>query len=189
MFIISMPGNRDDLKYLDYENDVFDLIMEYSRQQYYLIIQDNTVTWVGQGTVGFPFHVKYRTTTMNGSSTIPTDLGVVGFLAKYSGIEDVILKLFPKTGYCVSNMKFSVYNGQRLKGKKDHYSVIEPIVSLLGRQPDTDLQHFFKVLGWGNRIPLTCSGDWRHNMKLFIGDKQAESLEAWFTYFCSIALA
>ena len=189
MFIISLPWNREKLEYLLETNDLFDLIMKNSTQQYYLIIQDNTVTWIGQGTMGFAYHIKCRTSTMNGSSSIPKDLGIVGFLGSYSGIEDAIHKLFPKSGYCASNMKFADYNGQRLKCKKDHYSVIQPILCLLGEQPDKDLQHFFEVLGWGNRIPFTCSGNWKYNMKLFIGDKQVESLEVWFTYFCSIALA
>ena len=96
MFIISLPWNREKLEYLLETNDLFDLIMKNSTQQYYLIIQDNTVTWIGQGTMGFAYHIKCRTSTMNGSSSIPKDLGIVGFLGSYSGIEDAIHSYFLK---------------------------------------------------------------------------------------------
>ena len=38
MFIISLPWNREKLEYLLETNDLFDLIMKNSTQQYYLII-------------------------------------------------------------------------------------------------------------------------------------------------------
>lgn len=190
MFIIPLPWDRRQLQDLRDENDVFDLIMNDSTQQYYLVIQDDTITWVGQGTVPgkMAYQIKSRSATMNGGSEIPKNHGNVGFMGKYSGIEDAILKLFPKSGCCVSNMKFADYKGQKLKGKKDHYSVIDPILCLMGDNPSADLQRFFKTLGWGGRKPFTCSGAWKKDMKLFIGESRAATLEVWFSNFCSTAL-
>lgn len=190
MFVIPLPWNRQELEYLQNTNDVFDLIMNNSTQQYYLVIQDNMLTWIGQGTIPgkVAYQIKSRSSTMNGSQGIPKNLGNVGFLGTYSGIEDAILKAFPKKGACVSNMKFVPYKGQTLKGKKDHYSVIQPILCLLGSQPSSELQHFFQILGWGNRHQFHCSGTWEHNMKLFIGDQESPNLEMWFSDFCAISL-
>ncbi len=190
MIIIPVPWDRRNLEYLRDESDLFDLLMKDSTQQNYLIIQDNSVTWIGQGTVPgkMAYQIKSRSFTMNGNQEIPKNHGNVGFMGKYSGIEDAVLKIFPKSGYCVSNMKFDTYKGQKLKGKKDHYGVIDPILCLLGDKPSADLQHFFQKLGWGGRKPFTCSGTWKKDMKLFIGDSRVDTLEVWFTKFCSIAL-
>lgn len=190
MLIIPLPWNRSNLSDLRDTNDVFDLIMKDSTQQYYLVIQDNTITWVGQGTAPgkAAYQIKTRSSTMNGSQSIPKDQGNVGFMGKYSGIDDAILKLFPKSGYCVSEMKFMVYNGQALKGTKDHYSLIEPILCLLSDHPSVELQHFFEVLHWGGRQRFDCSGTWKNNMKLFIGGREVLTLEVWFSKLCSIAL-
>lgn len=190
MFIIPLPWDRKNLEDLPDRNDVFDLLMKNSTQQYYLVIQENTITWLGQGTVPgkVAYQIKSRSSTMNGNQGIPKALGNVGFMGKYSGIDDAILKLFPKEGYCVSDMKFAAYKGQKLKGKKDHYSVIDPIICLLESDPSAELQKFFKVLGWGNRKSFTCSGTWTRNMKLFINSQEVQNLEKWFAEFCSIAL-
>lgn len=191
MLIIPLPWSRGNLEDLRDENDVFDLLMTDSTQQYYLIIQDNTLTWIGQGTVPgkVAYQIKSRSSTMNGKQSTPKSLGNVGFLGKYSGIDDAILKLFPHKGYCVSNMKFTAYTGQKIKGKKDHYSVIEPILCLLGDNPAAGLKRFFQVLGWGGRKQFSCTGTWNGSMKLFVNGQEISTLEAWFTDFCSIALA
>lgn len=189
MFIMPLPWNRSDLELLRDTHHVFDLIMKDSTQQNYLIIQDNKITWVAQGTVPgkAAYQIQSRSLTINGASEIPKNLGNVGFLGKYSGIEDAILKVFPKNGYCVSSMEFASYTGQKLKGKKDHYSVLTPITCLLGDQPSAELKHFFQILGWGNRKCFACSGTWR-NMNLLIDGKTVSTLEEWFTTFCSISL-
>ena len=196
MLIIPLPWNRSELEYLEDRSAAFDLLMKGSTQQYYLVIQDNTITWVGQGTVPgrLAYHIHARASTMNGSQSFPggiviKDLGNVGFLGKFSGIEDAILKTFPQSGYCVSNMKFTTYTGQKLKGKKDHYSVIEPILCLLSKHPSVQLQQFFQALGWGNRKHFSCNGTWKEkNMKLFMDGKEVSTLEVWFANFCAIAL-
>jgi len=189
MFIIPLPWDRTNLADLRDTDDVFDLLMNDSTQQYFLVIQDNTITWVGQGTVPgkMAYQIKTRSSTMNGSRSIPKNQGNVGFMGKYSGIDDAVLKLFPKDGYCVSKMKFAPYKGQKLKGVKDHYSVIDPILCLLGDNPSAELQRFLKVLNWGGRQHFDCSGTW-DNMKLFIGDRSVSTLEVWFSNFCSVAL-
>ena len=195
MLIIPLPWSRRDLEDLRDRSSVFDLLIKESTQQHYLIVQDNTITWVGQGAVPgkAALYVRARVATMNGKQGYPDgcvfkDLGNVGFLGKFSGIDDAILKVFPKTGYCISNMKFMQYTGQRLKGAKYHYEVIEPILCLLSDQPSIRLQHFFQILGWGGRKKFTCDGIWEKDMRLFIGDSRASTLEVWFGNFAAIAL-
>lgn len=196
MFIIPFPWNHRELENLHDENDVFDLIMEDCIKQYYLIIQDNTITWIGEGTVPghFAVQLRFRSSTMNGSQGTPQFLGNVGFLGRYSGVEDAILKLFPKDGYCASNMKYEAYKGQKLKGNKNHYYVITPLLCLLrgGRygcnSASSELQHFFQTLGWRNRKHFDCSGTWNNDMKLYIDSNMISTLEIWFTNYCAIAL-
>ena len=51
MIIVPISWNCEDLEDLSETNDVFDLIMEHCALPYYLIIQDNTITWFGAGKV------------------------------------------------------------------------------------------------------------------------------------------
>ena len=126
---------------------------------------------------------------MNGTEGLPKDHGNVGFLGKYSGIEDAIVKLFPKEGYCISHMKVAEYTGQKLKGHKYHYSVIEPLLCLMGNQPSViRMEHFFHTLGFANEKQFHCTGTWNNNMKLYVDDRVASTLEVWFTYYCMVAL-
>lgn len=190
MLIVPLPWSRSNLEYLRDENGVFDLIMDNSTQTYYLVIQEDTVTWIGAGTVPgkFSVQIRKRSTTMNGDIDRPQTLGNIGMFGDYSGIEDAVLKRYPRNGYCVSNMNFVTYSGQKLRQHKDHYSVIEPILCLMGDNPAADLQKFFRNLGWGGRKAFTCTGSWDNNMKLYIGDKRAVNLEVWFANYCVIAL-
>lgn len=190
MLIVPLPWSRSELEYLMGEADVFDLIMENSAQTHYLVIQEDTITLVGAGTVPgkFAVQLKTRSATMNGDTERPKNCGNIGFLGDYSSVDEFVLKKFPRGGYCVSNMCFSKYSGQKLKPNKNHYSLIEPIVCLMREESAADLQHFFKTLGWGNRKSFTCTGNWNYNMKLYIGEKQAANLEVWFANYCAIAL-
>lgn len=190
MFIIPFPWHGEKLENLRDTSDIFDLLMKDSAQQFYLIIQGDTITWIGQGSIPgqVAYHIKSRSLSMNGIQGIPEDHGNVGFFGKYSSIDDAILKLFPKNGCCVSNMTFTAYTGQKLKGKRNHYNVIYPILCLLSNQPSEELEHFFQVLGWGSRKHFHYSGTWNNNMKLFIDGCMASSLEEWFSSYCAIAL-
>ena len=85
-------------------------------------------------------------------------------------------------------MRLTEYTGQDLKGDINHYSIIEPIVCLVGKNPNDDLQHFFDVLGWGNRKKFSCSGNFEHDMRLFIDNQEVSNLETWFVNYCKIAL-
>ena len=189
MLIVALPWNRRELECLEDKSDLFDLYVDSSTQQYYLVIQDNRITWVGQGTAPgrFSYQIMSRTFTMNGSREPAKYQGNVGFLGDYSGIEDAICK-FPSNGFCVTNMHFLEYTGQKLKGHSSHYSVIEPILCLIGKNPNENLEQFFETLRWGNRKVFRCSGIFEHNMKLFIDNEEMPNLESWFANFCCIAL-
>ena len=190
MLVVALPWNRRELEYLEDESDLFDLYMENSTQQFYLVIQENKITWIGQGTVPgkFSYQIMSRTFTMNGNREKAKCQGNVGFLGNYSSIEDAVHKLFPSKGYCVTNMHFTEYIGQKLRGHSNHYNVIEPILCLMGKNPNDRLEHFFEVLGWGNRKVFHCSGMFEHNMRLFIDNEEIPNLESWFASFCNIAL-
>lgn len=191
MFIIPLPWSRSGLEDLRDANDVFNLLMKDSTQASYLILQEDTLTWIGQGTVPgkTAYQIRARSSTMNGTMGLPQDLGNVGFLGKYSSIDDAIRKLFPKEGYCVSNMKFIEYTGQKLKGHKYHYTVLEPILCLMGTRPNTvRMEAFFQTIGDRNKERFRCAGTWDRGMELFVGNRRAETLEIWFSYFCSIVL-
>lgn len=195
MFIIPLLWNRSNLEALRDTNDVFNLLMKDSTQPCYLILQGNTLTWVGQGTVPgkTAYQIRARSTTMNEpmdhQKKVWEDLGNVGFFGKYSSIDDAIQKVFPKEGYCVSNMKFTEYSGQKLKGHKYHYSVIEPLLCLMGSRPNTvRMEAFFKTLGITKKEHFHCSGTWNYDMELFVDSRRAQTLEIWFSYFCSKTL-
>lgn len=190
MIIIPLPYNKKELEKLSFASDAFDLIVKEHVDQHYLAIENNTLMFIGQGIIPgkFACQIISRTSTMNGTQGIPQNQGNVGFLGKYSGTDDAVRKLLPKDGYCISNMRFMKYHGQKLKGKKDHYGVIKPIICLFQSNPSETLEHFLHALGWGNRIKFTCFGNWKYDMSLFIGDDMAPNLETWFTRFCSIAL-
>ena len=191
MFIISLPWSHSSIEALQDANNVFNLLMKASTQDSYLILQENTLTWIGQGTVPgkTAYQIRARSSTMNGTMGSPQDLGNVGFLGKYSSIDDAIRKLFPKEGYCVSNMKFIEYTGQKLKVHKYHYNLLEPILCLMGTRPNTvRMEAFFQTLNLRNNEQFRCTGTWDRNMELLVGNRRAKTLEIWFSYFCSIIL-
>lgn len=187
MIIIPIRGKDVDL--LEDENDVFDLAMKTCHEQYYLIIQGNTVTWIGEGTISgeLAVQIKSRSTTMNGRSEYPKNLGNIGFLGTYPNMKEALNKLFPAKGFAVSNMNYVHYTGQALTAKEDHFGVIAPLFCLLGRNPSSDLHHFFEKLGWGGQKRFSCSGTW-DRMRLFIEDHEASTLEEWFDEYCRIGL-
>ena len=69
MFIISLPWKHRELEYLQAKSYLFDLCMEYSPKQSYLVIQNNKVALIGMGTVEgeFSCQIRSRAFTMNGS--------------------------------------------------------------------------------------------------------------------------
>lgn len=190
MLIIPLPWSREDLEILRNEHDVFDLIMTNSTQQFYLIIEDDTITWVGQGTVSgkVSYQIKSRTIELGEGEEKPVLIGNVGFGGNFDSVEDYISKHFPLNGYCIENMRFSNYSGQRIRGNKDHYAVIEPIICLLSNSPSNRLRHFLQTLGWGERKKIECSGTWENNLKLLIDDKVYPTIESWLIKFYEIAL-
>ena len=191
MFIMSFPWQREKLRDLCFRHDVFYLLMKESTQASYLVLRDNTVTWLAQGTIPSKtaYQIRSRSATMNGSTELPVTHGNVGFLGNYSNIEDAVQKLFPHNGYCVSNMKFQSYTGQKLKTHKYHYSVIEPLLCLLdGNSDSMKLESFFRTLRFPDCKLFQYSGDWNGTMQLFINSEKVETLERWFSYFCSITL-
>lgn len=189
MIIVPVPWKRSEIEDMQDRFDEFDLQMNYSTQQCYIVIQDNTVTWVAQGTVPgkTAYQIKTRSTTMNGKSEIPSNPGNVGLGGTYSSIEDALTKLFPRNGFAVSNMQLVKYTGQSIKGTKDHFNIIEPIFAVFGSNPQSDLQHFFDLIGWGNRKKFSCSGTWS-NMTLYVDNQPVDSFEQWFSNYCAIAL-
>lgn len=190
MFIIPLPGNKQDFEVAYETDDVFDLIMDDHTQPHYLIIQENTISFIGLGKVPgkVALHIKSRKSTMNGDTSIPQMHGNVGFMGTFSSLEDAVSKLFPRKGCGISNMKYVAYTGQSLRANRDHYVVIEPILCLMRRNPSQELNRFFQRLGWGGRTRFDCLGSWDKDMKLYIGDKLATSLEVWFANYCYIAL-
>lgn len=190
MFIIPIPKDKDFLPDLLETNSVFDLIMDNYQNPFYLILKKNTITWVGEGTVPgkLAFQISVRSSTMNGNLETPKTLGNVGFLGTFSGIDDAISKTFAPGGYCVSNMQFFRYRGQKLKAAKNHHLLIIPLISLFANDPASELKHFFHLLNWGNRKSYECSGNWQQGIRLYVAGSEAPSLEEWFTNYCYFAL-
>ena len=191
MFVIPLPICRDETGFLAYRRSEFDLCINDERHPHYLIIQGNAVTWIGQGSVPgmAAYQIVSRETVMNGKLGLPVNRGNMGFLGKFSGLDDAVRKLFPKEGYCVSGMRFSAYTGQRLTAKKEHFMLIEPIVAMLDSDdPAGELRKFFSSMGWGSNTPFECSGLWSNGMRLWIGREPMSSLEAWYVALCSKTL-
>lgn len=185
--MIIIPIRGKDVDFLKGENDVFDLIMNESHEQYYLIIQGNTVTWIGEGTIPgeLAVQLKSRSTTMNGKLENPKNLGNIGFLGTYPNLNEALNKLYPHNGFAVSNMKYVRYTGQALTAKELHILLIKPLLCLLGYNPASDLQQLFQSRGWGKQF--SCSGTWDY-MRLYIGDRAVSTLEEWFNEYCRIGL-
>lgn len=197
LIIIPLPCNcyedLENLECLKNENIFFDLEMKWSTKPYYLIIQNNKVTWLGLGTVegNFAYQIQSRTAQMNNNGFYNIEdvvnHGNVGIGGTFSSIEDAVTKLFPKTGYCISNMKLCEYNGQRIIGHSNHCAVIEPICCLLGTSPCEQLEHFFDLLGYKNNPKFSCHGTW-DKMLLLVDNKIVDSLEYWFLLYCKATL-
>lgn len=190
MIIVPLPYSRTEYEILEEYSSIFDLAMDLSITDKFFIIDENMVAFLAEGTVPgkVSLQVGLKLTEMNTGGMAMRHLGTTGFLGTYKNIKDALDRHFPSGGYCVSNMKFTPYQGQKLKTNKDHFSVIHPILLLDQNNPDFELQKFFQALGWNDRLPhFSCRGSWE-NMELYIDGEEIDTLEEWFGTFCSITL-
>lgn len=186
MFIIPLPWSRKDLEYLASESKLFDLEMESNTQNYFLVLEDNKITFIGIGSIeGFvAYQIRSRSVILN--NAFASDIsdvinhGNVGFGGDFSSINDAIKKIFPQKGKCLSDMKLVDYNGQKIKANKEHYFCVEPIVALLSNNPTNRLSEYFKVIKWDDN-----KND-GNDMELYIRDTMCSNLEKWFVMFCEV---
>ncbi len=182
MFIIPLPWKIDELRTLTKYHEVFNVCMDDCPEPSFIIIQGNTLTWLQEGTVvgKVALQIRTRSTTMRKNDSFHADAlknhGNVGFMGNFSSSTDAVQKIFPKTGHCISNSKFEAYSGQKLTGVKNHYTIIVPILCLLSVYPEKEISNLSTI--------LSCKGIWE-NMQLYVSGKQVDTLEEWFTAYCS----
>lgn len=189
MFIMPVLLDKKDVKMFKKYHDVFDLMMEEEIEKHYLIIDCNTLIWVGVGTEPgkFALQLRSRTYEMSGDLDRIKSWGNIGLFADFFSIDSAIQRLFSHTGYCVSECEFMSYNGQKLKGNAVHKALAYFITYLLQDNPKYEWRKIMNEV-WDRTTQFDCEGEFE-NMKFLIDGSYVPNLEIWFWKFCEVALS
>lgn len=194
MIIIPLPSNTTERNFLKQKHHLFRTTLnDESPSDSFLLVQDNRLIWINEGTISGKVALQISRQSVEMHTTVYTSaiLGNVGFLGKFSCINDVLGKYFKKNtknALSASNMKLTKYSGSKLKSHFNHYDVIMPLVCALSETNSVGLDKFFHTLGWNDLPRFTHQGGWSTNKQLFIDGVEISSLESWFQSFLELAL-